>query len=106
MKAFITGSYTYGTPNEKSDIDLVVFCSVDDQDILGEVAEIGKLGYSGPSFMFGQLNLIVCTDQDLYNIWETGTRILKRKKDKSGKPISREEACKLFDALRETDSEC
>lgn len=41
MKAFVTGNYAYGTPTDKSDVDLVVFIS--EQKISGSAGRIGTV---------------------------------------------------------------
>ena len=90
MKAFVTGSHAYGTPIEKSDVDLVVFMSEEDLKILQEVS-----GSTGNSLRFGNLNLLCVTDGDSYEVWLKGTRELREKA-----PVERTEAVAHFKSLR------
>ena len=97
--AFVTGSQAYGIPHEDSDVDLVVFVSKHDACILMNILApeyVDKYG-GGTSFplRFGCLNLLVCVDEESYRVWKEGTKILKAKK-----PVSREEAKKVFASLR------
>ena len=110
-KAFVTGSFAYGTPNELSDIDLVVLTTL---DVVEAVAELegspgvaglvkeklaGHVSDAGPRSVgmnFGKLNLILVYDKDDFDVWKTGTELLK-----SVKPVSREHAIKTFRKLRQ-----
>jgi hypothetical protein len=102
MNAFLTGSQVYGTPTEKSDIDLVVLLSDDDRLMLAElVAEqvsektYGNYGVGSLSLRFGNLNLIVAKDSDEFTNWAYGTKVLRRQS-----PVSRERAVELFKNLK------
>lgn len=97
--AFVSGSQRYGTPTEKSDIDLVVLLEDDDDqfDLLGNEGESDG-GDSDPgeecemtegrvmSLRFGNLNLIV-VDKKLYRAWKDATDELVAQK-----PVTRDEA--------------
>lgn len=73
MKSFITGSQIYGKPNEQSDIDLVIF---GDNDLKKELRsfqgprtiQAQSKTRNGP-IKFGNLNLIVVTDEIEYLAW-------------------------------------
>jgi hypothetical protein len=102
-KAFVTGSHAYGRPTEDSDIDLVCIASYDAIDMLAKAA--GKkppsemtsdAGGDSDSFVFGNLNLICCHNEKSFQVWKEGTETLKKIK-----PVTREQAKKLFDKLRE-----
>ena len=101
MKSFLTGSQVYGKPRNGSDIDLVVLVSESDGDILKRMSD-------DPSFRkvtYGQLNLIVLNAEDSedvakYNIWKDGTEKLIARK-----PVTREEAIRLFDKIGLTKDE-
>ena len=106
VRSFITGSYAYGRPTSKSDIDLVVFVDKDDLDKLNQIADKDHphsedenyIIAGGTSLRFGKLNLIVCTIQLYFEIWREGTKRLKKKA-----PVSRDEACRFFDQLRRSE---
>ena len=115
MQAFITGSRAYGEPTDESDIDLVVYVSNDDLQILidgylvGE-AELPARASGGDdvsaSLRFGCLNLICVSDRRMYDAWLQGTHELKAR----GEPVSREEAIeylsqKRFEATRQSAEE-
>ena len=91
MEAFITGSRAYGTPNEESDIDLVVFCSPDD------AAKLWDLRGESQTVRYGRLNLVVFSDTDSgrrnYARWKAVTDELREKA-----PVSRDEAVAAFQA--------
>lgn len=97
MKSFITGSYAYGTPNEDSDIDLVVLI-----ENSAEISELRKLADKNPdyshsespagnSLRFGKLNLIVCHGEAMFAMWRAGTDFLKKKA-----PVTRQKAMDYF----------
>jgi hypothetical protein len=75
VTAFMTGSYVYGTPTEKSDIDLVVLMDPQELDLLAGLSDSGEhgdryeLAKNGASLRFGSLNLIVVTTQEQFDAW-------------------------------------
>lgn len=116
MRSFVTGSRKYGKPNEKSDIDLVVWVSPTDLHLLQAMAdkengiqESTKIGVKetssdgGPeadSLRFGKLNLIAVTWKDAFEAWKKGTEELIERSFKKGRSIERYEAIQLFKKLR------
>lgn len=98
MKSFITGSYRYGTPTDKSDIDLVVYVDKGTQGLLEDYNENENEqeleDCYGPRYApvrFGRLNLILITDKKEFKIWERCSNDLERKK-----PVLREEAVRYI----------
>jgi predicted nucleotidyltransferase len=75
MTAFMTGSHVYGTPTEKSDIDLVVLMDPQELDRLRVMSDYGEdrdsyvMARDGASLRFGSLNLIVVTTQEQFDAW-------------------------------------
>jgi hypothetical protein len=93
---FITGSHAYGTPNEDSDIDLVMPAS----DSLCGFLHLACEGNSDRpclSMRFGKLNLIWCVTPEQYQAWYDGTQYLISKA-----PVSRDRAKEVFAELRMT----
>lgn len=109
MKAFITGSYAYGTPTKESDIDLVVFIDEEQAGLLDMVyiSNIGETKLSDREteyesddtycMRFGKLNLIVCFSKDWYDAWKSGTNVLIEKS--KIKKVTRGEAKTHFEIL-------
>jgi hypothetical protein len=114
-KAFVTGSQAYGMPRpvtrwEKnpSDLDLVVMVSRSDLKTILDFYEATGVGPPGSwepgrtgepaqaSLRFGMLNLIVCTREEDYEMWQTGTAALKDKK-----PVTRDFAVAMFDKIKQ-----
>lgn len=93
--AFITGSHAYGEPHADSDVDLVVRADVDDMSLLRELSGCRQ----GP-IRFGQLNLIVCTNDELFTAWQKGTEQLMAEGRETGLPVTRERACEVLKARR------
>lgn len=96
---FLTGSQVYGTPTEKSDIDLVLYMEEEDMEKILKLAEQKihpEYGTGEVSLYFGLLNLIICTDKLRFDIWKKGTLDLKKRA-----PVTREEAVEHFQFLRE-----
>ena len=111
MKAFLTGSRAYGTPQPSSDIDLVVFLSRDDLAVLRQFDEGPDPRHTtntgsepdkpfedgvGAPLRFGKLNLLCITDPKAYACWLNGTATLKKMA-----PVSRDFAVEFFRKLRE-----
>lgn len=71
MLAFVTGSRAYGTPRPDSDVDLVILTSADDMKLLCAVSTCFDDSYDGSSasLRFGDLNLLVFCDEELFNAW-------------------------------------
>lgn len=95
MNAFITGSHAYGEPHADSDVDLVIRADVDDMSLLRELSGCRQ----GP-IRFGQLNLIVCTNDELFTAWQKGTEQLMAEGRETGLPVTRERACEVLKARR------
>ena len=112
MRAFVTGSYSYGTPGPDSDIDLVVFVTERDLNRLkNAVINKGpgadwKEAAADPDYIaagvyplrFGPLNLLCVTDEKRYEIWRRGTRKLKTQA-----PVSRAFAVEFMKRLRQEE---
>ncbi len=107
MKAFLTGSRVYGAPRPDSDIDLVVFMDREEAQRLHYLAaqladDFGETydeETPGASLRFGNLNLIVCTDESRYRSWAIGTKDLEIIAEEA-KPVTRLEAIRCFRILR------
>jgi predicted nucleotidyltransferase len=95
MRAFITGSHAYGRPTEKSDVDLVILVSKKTANALRSLCELDR----GPACRFGDLNLILCTTEVEFAVWELGTQRLKMETEES-RPIDKHEAKEKFNELR------
>lgn len=91
MKAFITGSRAYGTPTEKSDLDLVILTDE------ATKYDLEKFSDEEGVIRFGKLNIIATTDALEYSVWKVGTVAMK----KSEKKYSKEEAKEFLDVYRE-----
>lgn len=96
---FLTGSYCYGTPNDKSDIDMVVLC--DNKELIQALVMMneGTDNSGGPndntfSLRFGKLNIIVCLTKNAYCCWNTATI-----KCIEENPISRDGAIEVFSTI-------
>jgi Nucleotidyltransferase domain len=107
LKSFVTGSYAYGEPNSKSDVDLVVHVSKADIERLMKEADEGGYNNTGYNpndarcFRFGKLNLLCCVDEKHFEVWREGTIELKRRRKKTGKPIWRVDAIAFLKKLRQ-----
>ena len=76
MTAFLTGSVVYGTPNEDSDVDLVILTTPDVISVLRTISDSTKTTASGArQLRFGDLNIVACTDRDDFAMWRVGTKI-------------------------------
>ena len=117
MNSFLTGSYAYGIPNDKSDVDIVVLLSVTHIKLLMKHADKvtnkeraqtsdfdGTL--SSASLRFGKLNLICCTTKEQYECWKEGTEelirqsVMREREFGDETKITREKACEYFKKLR------
>jgi len=104
-KAFLTGSRRYGTPTDKSDIDLVVLTSASTiLDLLKFTENVKEdacdnYGAGTAQLKFGKLNLILVSETCDFDIWLNGTRQLAGKAKK--KPVTRKQAVAHFKKLRE-----
>lgn len=98
--AFITGSRAYGTPKEDSDVDLVIFVSHADAQILRNNADTENYDYFGDnnnecnSIRYGNLNIIITTSLEKYKAWQAGTTSLK-----AFSPVTREKAVQVLREL-------
>ena len=113
MNSFITGSQVYGKPKPDSDIDLVIRCDEATLKLLTAQADsIDKRSWGehvppscdgtdivSKSLRFGNLNLVICTDDKRFAAFQLGTLVLKDAKRKHKNP-SRDDAVKLLTALR------
>ena len=92
MEAFITGSHAYGTPTERSDVDIVLRVSAD------TAKQLRKLSSSDKIVRFGKANLILVENDLEYAAWLLGTRDLQRR----GVSVNKRDAKRVFDQLRES----
>lgn len=102
MKAFIVGSRSYGTPTDKSDIDLVIYCDRETQLILDQHTE----GTASPfhkqvrQLRFGKLNVIACTTEEQWAAWKLGNERLREHCKLQDAPIDEHLAKRVFRFLR------
>ena len=61
MNAFLTGSLLYGFPTSDSDIDLVIFCSEKEKELLLNNSDNNCI-----PIKYSKLNLIICTEEKQY----------------------------------------
>ncbi len=92
--SFVTGSRAYGTPRYPSDVDLVIWVSEADLEILKAILPTPKTMRHVTSFHVGRLNLLCCTDHDVYAKWREGTDQLIARK-----PVTKAQAIALFAGL-------
>lgn len=90
MNAFLTGSQVYGTPTERSDVDLCVQMSWADMNLLTRFAD-SISGSLPDSQKFGKLNLLILEDWK-WRAWKRGTEELVARK-----PVTREEAIAVLE---------
>lgn len=108
MKALLTGSHVYGTPTNRSDVDLVIRCDVGTRDRLielirpirpevAEAAEEGDYEVTQVKISSGRrdLNILFAVTDEEYLAWATGTAKLT-----SEQPVTRDRAVKVFRKLR------
>ncbi len=106
FRPFLTGSRCYGIPRDDSDIDLVVYldeADLEEMDTLENIVmdkdeELESMygqAYT-KSLRFGNLNLICCTDDKVFEAWRIITRELKQMT-----PVPREFAVKYMAKRRE-----
>lgn len=98
LQGFLTGSRVYGTPREDSDIDIVVFVSQNDLELLAEIA-LPKVddpyeGMATAYLRFDKLNLLCVSEESDYEVWRQGTLDLIARK-----PVTRAEAVEHFEML-------
>lgn len=96
INAFITGSFAYGSPTSKSDLDLVLLVDADDQVLLQRHSDEGEVG----PVRYGRLNLIPVTNPKKFEAWRVGTEKLMAEATATGEPISRDYAVSVLTALR------
>lgn len=118
VPAFLTGSHAYGRPHARSDVDLVVFVSAEDVEVLRAHCDPEPVkpeprgdDYETPDdptspatwgcvpLRFGGLSLLCCTDPVAYAVWFNGTRRLEAESRDTG-PVDRGLAVKFLTALR------
>lgn len=94
---FLTGSQAYGTPNEESDVDIVVL--VRDSEELEEFP-VGKYNDNTPTIRIGKLNIILVYNESEYDAWFAATQKMIAWK-KAGWPVPREQAILEIDKEHE-----
>jgi predicted nucleotidyltransferase len=102
LEPFLTGSYVYGKPTAKSDIDLVVLFTdsesirklkkLTDGKSSEEDARYARLG--SYSLRFGRLNLLCFESKKKFLVWKKATEDLK-----AIKPVTRQLAKKYIEKL-------
>lgn len=101
--AFITGSHAYGAPTESSDVDLVVRCSHETRLALTRLLSDGEVdedyGVGVRQIKCGDLNVILCSSDHVFDSWAEGTRRLRAMPP----PVEREKAVALFKSLGVAD---
>jgi len=96
--AFITGSQAYGTPHDRSDIDVAVLMDKDDVRLLNDIKDDAEERYADShSLRFGDLNLILFTDPVKFEAWRRATDALLEQQ-----PVSRAQAVAAIKAELET----
>lgn len=110
FKAIVTGSRAYGSPKPDSDIDLVVFVTEEEFNLLDKMADSPSpedlekeqhytVWGGGRSLRFGQMNLLCVTNEKHYEVWRRGTvRLKKRARDKGA--VDRVAAITAFGKMR------
>ncbi len=94
MKSFITGSRIYGEPTSKSDIDLVVLVTEEDEEHLIANSNSGEY-----PIRYGKLNLITCFKEEEFNCWlEAKNRCLEKVKELS-RQLTKYEAKEIHDKV-------
>jgi hypothetical protein len=108
MKAFLTGSHVYGEPREDSDIDIVIPMEKGDLTRLVQILDNMDgdwdemdVGYPKTTFRVGPFNLIFVDGGGHMKVWKEGTEKLKKRKQRTDKPVTRKAAIRLFDKLRQ-----
>jgi hypothetical protein len=97
MNAFIGGSRWYGKPTPNSDVDLCILVTEQEAEILASQADIpnSKRENCGSfPLKFGKLNLIVCVEEETFNLWFEGRNQLKELA-----PVTRQQAIEKFKQL-------
>jgi len=94
LNSFLTGSHAYGTPNEKSDVDMVVLVTEKERNILLANTDTG-----GSKIMFGKLNLIILSkdvpaEVEQFLLWKKGTEDLIARR-----PVTRDFAIQYLDEI-------
>jgi hypothetical protein len=92
VKAFITGSYAYGTPREDSDVDLCICC---DAETIAQLCHLVGTndgdGSAEGSVKIGKLDLIMLSPE-YFEAWRTATEELKARA-----PVTRAEAMRTIE---------
>lgn len=92
--AFLTGSHAYGTPTDKSDVDLVVCASQETIDRLMDLVGVpSDYGTGSGTLRIEDLNLILVSPE-LYEAWRRGTELLVAQA-----PVTRERAVEVISAF-------
>lgn len=94
LNSFLTGSQVYGTPTEKSDVDMVVLVSEKDRNILLANSDKGT-----SKIVFGKLNLIILSkdnpaEVEQFLLWKKGTEDLIARR-----PVTRDFAINYLDEI-------
>ncbi len=111
-KFFLTGSRAYGKAREDSDIDLVMLVDEAGFKLLQKLSKSSmQAGFKSDSLFnreeyeldqgksdclrFGSLNLIVHTNENVYNGWKKATEKMVKLSNR-GKPVDRKTAVSLI----------
>lgn len=92
---FITGSQVYGNPGLDSDLDMVIIADEHTWDQL-----LNKQGGKFP-VRYGNLNLVLCRNGKEYDSWKEAMVTCVNRKNKLGRPLTKDEACLIHDLVHE-----
>jgi hypothetical protein len=93
---FITGSRIYGIPKKDSDLDMVIIAREHEWDFLVDNSE-----QAGFPVRYGKLNLILCRNHKEYDSWKEARDTCLKRKNKLGRPLTKDEACLIHDMIHE-----
>lgn len=95
MKAFLTGSYVYGSPTKHSDVDLVIRVDQETFDQLIDLSDAGKLPVK-----FSDLNLILAETDDKYNAWLYAKEKCVERMAALKRKLTKDEAIEIHETVR------
>lgn len=93
----LTGSHVYGSPRTNSDVDLVVLVDEETAKKLEDLSDRGTYPVK-----FGNLNLILVTDERSFEVWKEGTEHLKHVAETTFITPTREQAVEYLNKLFES----
>lgn len=93
----LTGSHVYGSPRIDSDVDLVVLVDEETAKKLEDLSDRGTYPVK-----FGNLNLILVTDERSFKVWKEGTEYLQNVAKTTFITPTREQAIEYLNELFES----